>query len=186
MVAAWVAEHNNDTVGHVVLVDKLGALLVSQLFLIPGQRGSLVGDSLLWQARIGGESMLDAIEHSSKAIELYERTGWTLIDLVDSASEIRAGKASPRGRLYKRYPIRCPVRYFRDHRRREVGILHSRQERSQTIGMGYTGRFSQSAFGSRSQVSRRTANIPTPLATKPNESMRPVSMAWNCQNLSSV
>ncbi|KZF05776.1 hypothetical protein A2J04_23640 [Rhodococcus sp. EPR-279] len=46
----------------------------------PGHRGSLVGDSLLRQVRIGGASMLDVIERSSNAIELYERTGWTLVD----------------------------------------------------------------------------------------------------------
>lgn len=80
MAAAWVAAHENCIVGHVVVVDKPGALWVSRLFARPGHRGSIVGDSLLQQARIGGASMLDVIERCSKAIELYERTGWTLVD----------------------------------------------------------------------------------------------------------
>ncbi|OZC45217.1 hypothetical protein CH286_18320 [Rhodococcus sp. WWJCD1] len=80
MAAARVAEHENRIVGHVVIVDKAGALWVSRLFVRPGHRGSLVGDALLRQARIGGASMLDVIERSGKAIELYERTGWTLFD----------------------------------------------------------------------------------------------------------
>ena len=35
-------------------------------------------------------------------------------------------------------------------------------------------------------VSRRTADIPAPLTARPNASMRPVSIAWKRQNLSSA
>ncbi|WP_143546131.1 MULTISPECIES: GNAT family N-acetyltransferase [unclassified Rhodococcus (in: high G+C Gram-positive bacteria)] len=73
MAGAWVAEHGNRIVGHVV-VDEPGALAVFRLFVRPGHRGSLVGDSLVRQKRIGGASMFDVIERSSDAIELDERT----------------------------------------------------------------------------------------------------------------
>ncbi|MDI9895669.1 GNAT family N-acetyltransferase [Rhodococcus sp. IEGM 1381] len=100
MAAAWVAEHENCIVGHVVIVDKSGVLWVSRLFVRPGYRGSLVGDSLLRQARIGGASMLDVIERSSKAIELYERTGWTLVD-TRPADWIMTDGRRPVERIYR-------------------------------------------------------------------------------------
>lgn len=100
MAAAWVAEQGNRIVGHVVIVDNPGALWVSRLFVRPGHRGSLVGDALLRQARIGGASMLDVIERSSKAIELYERTGWSLVDRRP-ANWIMSDGRRPVERIYR-------------------------------------------------------------------------------------
>ncbi|WP_415976672.1 GNAT family N-acetyltransferase [Rhodococcus sp. 077-4] len=103
MVAAWIAENDNGIVGHVVIVDQLGALWVSRLFARPGHRGSLVGESLLRQACIGGATMLDVIEQSSKAIELYERTGWTLVDTRPAAWTMSDGRR-PVERIYRSDP----------------------------------------------------------------------------------
>lgn len=100
MMAAWVAEHDNQTVGHVVLIDKPGALWVSRLFVRPGHRGSLVGELLLRQARTAGASMLDVIEHSSKAIELYERTGWMLVERRPAEWTMSDGRR-PVERIYR-------------------------------------------------------------------------------------
>ncbi|MDJ0394743.1 GNAT family N-acetyltransferase [Rhodococcus sp. G-MC3] len=80
--AAWVAEVDGALVGHVVLVDREDGFWVSRLFVPPSARGMRVGEALLDRARThaGGRAlMLDVIEHSSSAISLYERTGWTLL-----------------------------------------------------------------------------------------------------------
>ncbi len=109
MTAAWVAEYEHRIVGHVVVVDRLGALWVSRLFVRPEHRGSLVGDSLLRQARIAGASMLDVIEHSNKAIELYERTGWTLVDRRPAEWTMSDGHR-PVERIYRADPQSSELR----------------------------------------------------------------------------
>ncbi|MCZ4518949.1 GNAT family N-acetyltransferase [Rhodococcus ruber] len=115
MAAAWVAEHENRLVGHVVIVDKPSALWVSRLFVRRGHQGSLVGDALLRQARIGGASMLDVIERSGKAVELYERTGWTLVDRRPAEWTMSDGR-TPVERIYRADPhsneltSKCPTR----------------------------------------------------------------------------
>lgn len=100
--AAWVAEADGTLVGHLVLVDREDGFWVSRLFTRPTARGLGVGEALLKQARAhaGNRPLkLDVIEHSTAAIALYERTGWTLTG-TRKAGWIMADGSEPIERMY--------------------------------------------------------------------------------------
>ncbi|WP_037110911.1 GNAT family N-acetyltransferase [Rhodococcoides fascians] len=94
-----IAEHDGCIVGHVCLVDREGTLWVSRLMVRPGARGLGVGAGLLEVARARGTLMLDVIESSAHAIDLYERTGWTLIE-ARPADWIMVDGTRPTERIY--------------------------------------------------------------------------------------
>lgn len=64
--------------------------------------------------------MLDAIEHSSKAIELYERTGWTLIDVEPSRQSCRDQDCDGAQRDQQRCPVQPPRRAHHGRNRRTM------------------------------------------------------------------
>jgi GNAT superfamily N-acetyltransferase len=101
LIAAWVAEEERASLGHVALrriEGDAGATVwsaacglppeqiaeVSRLFVAPGARGRGLGAALLEAARAearrrGPRAALKVLEHDQAAITLYERVGWRRI-----------------------------------------------------------------------------------------------------------
>lgn len=120
-VAAWVAlDDDGSVLGHlcvvtpvddVIVAQTLGVdvdrlAVVSRLFVSPRARGRglSLGTRLLsvardWADAAGRRLMLDVIDDGSPAVDLYERSGWILVD------RRHTDWSTPEGE-------RCPIRVY--------------------------------------------------------------------------
>ncbi|MFF2246565.1 GNAT family N-acetyltransferase [Arthrobacter sp. NPDC058130] len=128
---AWVAEDKGtDTIlGHVCVVYGPGSQIlasvpgigshqrasVSRLFVSPAARGQglSLGKSLLRIAQTWAEAndltlTLDVVDDGGPAVELYERLGWRLLDLVEAEWRTPEGN-HPKIRVYQAPPVPAPA-----------------------------------------------------------------------------